>query len=234
MSTNLAKAFIDLGFKPGDTVGVWGPNHPEWILSEYALAKAGLRIVTLNPLYKDQEIIFALNTVSAVAILHAEIIGEIKCLDVINKIKNEIPSLKHNYSFDDDLKNLIKEGRCSNSLLPSVDPNDIFMIQYTSGTTGIPKAAQMTHQSLITSSKNSHVRWNITVNQRVCHGFPLFHIGGSACMTLGAAATGAVSLPLYIFKPDVTLDILQNEKCSVFIGAPVLLTAMLEVPNFKE
>ena len=108
------------------------------------------------------------------------------------------------------------------------------MIQYTSGTTGVPKAAQMTHQSLITSSKNSHVRWNITVNQRVCHGFPLFHIGGSACMTLGAAATGAVSLPLYIFKPDVTLDILQNEKCSVFIGAPVLLTAMLEVPNFKE
>ena len=213
MSTNLAKAFLDVGFKPGDTVGVWGPNHPEWILSEYALAKAGLRIV---------------------AILHAEAIGEIKCLDVINKIKNEIPSLKHNYSFDDGLKNLIKEGRCSNSLLPSVDPNDIFMIQYTSGTTGVPKAAQMTHQSLITSSKNSHVRWNITVNQRVCHGFPLFHIGGSACMTLGAAATGAVSLPLYIFKPDVTLDILQNEKCSVFIGAPVLLTAMLEVPNFKE
>ena len=234
MSTNLAKAFLDVGFKPGDTVGVWGPNHPEWILSEYALAKAGLRIVTLNPLYKDQELIFALNTVSAVAILHAEAIGEIKCLDVINKIKNEIPSLKHNYSFDDGLKNLIKEGRCSNSLLPSVDPNDIFMIQYTSGTTGVPKAAQMTHQSLITSSKNSHVRWNITVNQRVCHGFPLFHIGGSACMTLGAAATGAVSLPLYIFKPDVTLDILQNEKCSVFIGAPVLLTAMLEVPNFKE
>ena len=215
-------------------MGVWGPNHPEWILSEYALAKAGLRIVTLNPLYKDQELIFALNTVSAVAILHAEAIGEIKCLDVINKIKNEIPSLKHNYSFDDGLKNLIKEGRCSNSLLPSVDPNDIFMIQYTSGTTGVPKAAQMTHQSLITSSKNSHVRWNITVNQRVCHGFPLFHIGGSACMTLGAASTGAVSLPLYIFKPDVTLDILQNEKCSVFIGAPVLLTAMLEVPNFKE
>ena len=54
MSTNLAKAFLDVGFKPGDTVGVWGPNHPEWILSEYALAKAGLRIVTLNPLYKDQ------------------------------------------------------------------------------------------------------------------------------------------------------------------------------------
>ena len=234
ISTNLAKAFVDAGFNPGDTVGVWGPNHPEWILTEYALAKAGLRIVTLNPLYKEQELIFALNTVSAVAIVHAEAIGDVKCLNVINTIKNKIPSLKHSYSFNEGLKSLIKKGQASDSSLPIVDPNDIFMIQYTSGTTGLPKAAQMTHQSLITSSKNSHVRWQISSNQRVCHGFPLFHIGGSACMTLGAAATGAVSLPLYIFKPDVTLNILQNEKCSVFIGAPVLLTAMLEVPNFKE
>lgn len=234
MSTNLAKAFVDVGFSPGETIGVWGPNHPEWILTEYALAKAGLRIVTLNPLYKEQELIFALKTVSAVAVVHAELIGGVNSLDVINAIKNEIPSLKYNYTFDEGLKYLIEQGKASNACLPDVDPNDIFMIQYTSGTTGVPKAAQMTHQSLITSSKNSHIRWQITENQRVCHGFPLFHIGGSACMTLGAAATGAVSLPLYIFKPDITLDILQNENCSVFIGAPVLLTAMLEVPNFKE
>ncbi len=234
MSTNLAKAFIDVGFNPGDTVGVWGPNHPEWILTEYALAKAGLKIVTLNPLYKKQELIFALNTVSATGLIHADVIGGVFSIDVIDTIKNEIPSLIHIYTFDNGLKDLIDIGKTSNSKLPIVNPDDIFMIQYTSGTTGVPKAAQMTHKSLITSSKNSHVRWQISANQRVCHGFPLFHIGGSACMTLGAAATGAVSLPLYIFKPDVTLNILQNEKCSVFIGAPVLLTAMLEVPNFQE
>lgn len=234
MSSNLAKAFIDAGFNPGDTVGVWGPNHPEWILTEYALAKAGLRIVTLNPLYKEKELIFALNTVAAVAIVHADVIGGVISSDIINSIKNEIPSLRNTYTFDKGLKNLINKGKKSNSVLPKVNPNDIFMIQYTSGTTGVPKAAQMTHQALITSSKNSHLRWQISANQKVCHGFPLFHIGGSACMTLGAASTGAVSLPLYIFKPDVTLDILQNEQCSVFIGAPVLLTAMLEVPNFKN
>ncbi len=234
MSTNLANAFLDVGFNPGDTVGVWGPNHPEWILTEYALAKAGLKLVTLNPLYKEQELIFALNTVSATGLVHADVIGGVFSRDIINNIKNEISSLEHIYTFDKGLKDLIDRGKNSNSLLPIVNPDDIFMIQYTSGTTGVPKAAQMTHQSLITSSKNSHVRWQISANQRVCHGFPLFHIGGSACMTLGAAATGAVSLPLYIFKPNVTLDIIQNEKCSVFIGAPVLLTAMLEVPNFKE
>ena len=234
MSTNLAKAFLEAGLRSGDTVGVWGPNHPEWILTEYALAKAGLRIVTLNPLYKEQELIFALNTVSATGLVHAEVIGGILSVDVIKNIKDKIPSLDHIYTFDKGLKDLIEKGKNSNCSLPNVNPDDIFMIQYTSGTTGTPKAAQMTHKSLITSSKNSHVRWQINTNQRVCHGFPLFHIGGSACMTLGAAATGAVSLPLYIFKPDVTLNILQNEKCSVFIGAPVLLTAMLEVPNFKE
>jgi len=108
------------------------------------------------------------------------------------------------------------------------------MIQYTSGTTGTPKAAQMTHEALITSSKNSHIRWKVSNSQKVCHGFPLFHIGGSACMTLGAAAMGAVSLPLYIFKPQVTLDILENEKCSMFIGAPVHLTAMMQDPTFKN
>ena len=97
MSTNLAKAFVDVGFSPGETIGVWGPNHPEWILTEYALAKAGLRIVTLNPLYKEQELIFALKTVSAVAVVHAELIGGVNSLDVINAIKNEIPSLKYNY-----------------------------------------------------------------------------------------------------------------------------------------
>ncbi|SVB60318.1 uncharacterized protein METZ01_LOCUS213172, partial [marine metagenome] len=71
MSTNLAKGFLDAGFTSGDTVGVWGPNHPEWILTEYALAKAGLKLVTLNPLYKEKELIFALNTVNATGLIHA-------------------------------------------------------------------------------------------------------------------------------------------------------------------
>ena len=108
------------------------------------------------------------------------------------------------------------------------------MIQYTSGTTGIPKAAQMTHEGLITTSRNSHIRWNISHEQKVAHGFPLFHIGGSACMTLGACSLGATSLPLYIFKPSITLDILEHEECSTFIGAPVLLTAMMEDPTFSQ
>ena len=233
-STDLAKGFLDDGLLPGDTVGVWGPNHPEWILTEYALAKAGLKMVTLNPLYKEQELIFALNTVNAKGLIHADEIGGLKADELIEIIKPEITSLKNIHSFDAGLKKLISSGKESLANLPSVNSKDIFMIQYTSGTTGIPKAAQMTHEALITSSQNSHIRWKVENNQKVCHGFPLFHIGGSACMTLGAASMGAVSLPLYIFKPSVTLDIIENEGCSMFIGAPVHLTAMMQDPSFKD
>ena len=100
------------------------------------------------------------------------------------------------YSFSSGLSEIEESGKKSSLNLPKVSSKDIFMIQYTSGTTGKPKAAQMPHSALVTTAKNSHERWQIGEGHKVCHGFPLFHIGGSACMTLGAAVSGAVSLPL--------------------------------------
>jgi fatty-acyl-CoA synthase len=234
VSSNLARGFISLGLSRGDAVGVWGPNHPEWIIIEYALAKAGLKLVTLNPLYKSRELIFALNTSQVVALMHASSIPNIDVDQIIIEAKNDVPSLLHTLNFHEDLHTLILQGKSKNFLLQPPDPSEVFMIQYTSGTTGVPKAAQMTHQGLITTSRNSHIRWKITHEQKVAHGFPLFHIGGSACMTLGACSLGATSLPLYIFKPSVTLDILEKEECTTFIGAPVLLTAMMEDPSFPQ
>ncbi len=234
VSTNLAKGFLDLGLSQGDAIGVWGPNHPEWIIIEYALAKAGLKLVTLNPLYKSKELIFALNTSQVVALVHAKTIPNIDVDEIVSEVKKDVPSLAHTLNFHEDLQNLIDEGEKKEFFLQPPKPSEVFMIQYTSGTTGIPKAAQMTHQGLITTSRNSHIRWNISHEQKVAHGFPLFHIGGSACMTLGACSLGATSLPLYIFKPSVTLDILEKEECSTFIGAPVLLTAMMEDPTFSQ
>ncbi len=234
VSTNLAKGFLDLGLSKGDAVGVWGPNHPEWIIIEYALAKAGLKLVTLNPLYKSKELIFALNTSQVVALVHAKTIPNIDVDEIVFEVKKDVPSLAHALNFHEDLQNLIDEGEKKEFLLQPPKPSEVFMIQYTSGTTGLPKAAQMTHQGLITTSRNSHIRWNISHEQKVAHGFPLFHIGGSACMTLGACSLGATSLPLYIFKPSITLDILEKEECSTFIGAPVLLTAMMEDPTFSQ
>ena len=234
VSSNLAKGFIGLGLSHGDAVGVWGPNHPEWIIIEYALAKAGLKLVTLNPLYKSKELIFALNTSAVAALIHAKSIPNINVDEIISEVKKDVPSLLHTLNFHEDLKDLINEGKTKDFSIQPPSPSEVFMIQYTSGTTGVPKAAQMTHEGLITTSRNSHIRWKIAHRQKVAHGFPLFHIGGSACMTLGACSLGATSLPLYIFKPSVTLDVLEKEQCTTFIGAPVLLTAMMEDPSFPK
>ena len=121
MSTELAKGFLEAGLSPGDTVGVWGPNHPEWILTEYALAKAGLKMVTLNPLYKEKELIFALNTVQAKGLIHADEIGGLPANDLIKIIKPQIPSLYHIHSFSEGLKQLAIDGEQSLIELPIVN-----------------------------------------------------------------------------------------------------------------
>ncbi len=233
-TTVIAKGLLESGYRPGESIAVWGPNHPEWILSEYAIAKAGLKLVTLNPLYKEMELEFALNSSKVSGIIHADTIGGEEIKKAIESIRDKVPSLQSIHSFTKGIDSLVNLGKGSSINLPQINPEDIFMIQYTSGTTGVPKSAQMQHQSLITTSRNSHIRWQIGVGDKVCHGFPLFHIGGSACMTLGAAVRGAVSLPLFIFKAQATLDIIEKEKCSVFIGVPTMLIAMLEDPTFEK
>ncbi len=233
-TSNIAKGFLEAGYISGDAIAIWGPNHPEWILAEYGLAKAGLKLITLNPLYKKLELEYALSSSKAVAIIHADQIGANVVRTQIESVKEKVQSLRGIYSFSLGLLELEESGKRSSQQLPTVNSKDIFMIQYTSGTTGNPKAAQMPHSALVTTAKNSHKRWQIGEGHKVCHGFPLFHIGGSACMTLGAAVSGAVSLPLYIFKASATLDIIEKEGCSVFIGVPTMLVAMMEDPSIKE
>ena len=111
VSSNLAKGLIELGLSRGDAVGVWGPNHPEWIIIEYALAKAGFKLVTLNPLYKSKELIFALNTSQVVALMHAQSIPNINVDEIISEVKKDVPSLIHTLNFHEDLKDLINEGK---------------------------------------------------------------------------------------------------------------------------
>lgn len=232
MAERLARNILAQGYNPGTKVAVWGPNHPEWILLEYALAKAGLIIVALNPLYKKSELSYALNASEVACIFHADQVGETQLVEVIDAVKKEVPTLRGVYSFSTGIAELLAASPPSSNLA-TVDPNDILMIQYTSGTTGKPKAAQLTHTAITTTAKNSYKRWGFTEGSRVCHGFPLFHVGGSGNSIPGAALNGATTLPLYIFKADQTLDILEKEKCNGFIGVPTMITAMLDSASFS-
>lgn len=232
-AARLAAALLARGYVPGDRIAIWGPNHPHWILLEYALAKAGLVIVALNPLYKRAELIYALNTAQVVAIFHAEQVGGALLHEAIDAVRDSVPTLRERYSFTGDVERLLQDAP-ANYTLPLVDPQSLFMIQYTSGTTGAPKAAQLGHGAVATVARNSYRWWEFGSNDRVCHGFPLFHVGGSCNSTPGAMLVGATTLPLYIFKAHQTLDILERERCTGFLGVPSMLTAMLEDPSFQQ
>lgn len=232
MTARLANALLRFGFQPGERIAVWGPNYPEWVLLEYAIARVGMVIVALNPLYRSAELGFALNDSGAVGIFHAETIGATIPAEIIGQIRSGTPALRQVLSFK-DIPCLIDEA-AGPAPAVAVDPGATAMIQYTSGTTGLPKAVRLSHRALVTTGRNSYRSWQIGEGSRVCFGFPLFHVGGSGNSIPGACLNGATALPLVIFKPDITLDILERECCTAFIGVPTMLIAMLDHPSFVE
>lgn len=231
LSGRLAAALLSLGYAPGDHIAVWGPNHPEWVLLEFALARAGMVIVALNPLYRSIELEFALADSRAVGIFHADAIGAVSPAEVIAEVRHAAPALKRAHSFSSIWKDLLADDVGELSAI-DVDPGQTLMVQYTSGTTGVPKAVRLSHRAINTTSLNAYRRWRIGEDSRVCFGFPLFHVGGSGHSIPGACLSGATALPLYIFKPAVALDILERERCTSFVGVPTMLIAMLDDPSF--
>jgi fatty-acyl-CoA synthase len=229
-ASQLAAALAELGFLPGERLAIWGPNHPEWVLLEYAIAKAGLVLVALNPLYKLAELEFALRDSRAVGIFHADRIGTATPAHIISEARKALPGLRHVHSFSDIMTKLMPMA--GDPITPiGVDPHSLFMIQYTSGTTGVPKAVRLSHRAITVTARNSYLAWGLAEHSRVCPGFPLFHVGGSGNSIPGAALVGATTLPLHIFKPAVTLDVLEREECTAFIGVPTMLIAMLDDPS---
>ncbi len=231
LSGRLAAALQAHGYCAGDRIAVWGPNHPEWVLLEYAIAKAGMVIVALNPLYRSAELRFALSDSCAKGIFHADLVGDHALAETIAGVRGDLPDLAHVHSFSSIWDELLA-GNVSEGARAVVDPDRTFMIQYTSGTTGVPKAVRLSHKALLTTGGNSYRLWELGEHSRVCFGFPLFHVGGSGHSVPGACLTGATAFPLYIFKPSITLDILERERCTTFIGVPTMLIAMLDDPSF--
>lgn len=232
-SSRLAHALIASGYKPGERIAIWAPNHPNWILLEYAMAKAGMVIVAINPLYRAAELQYALSASDVVAIFHADTVGGHSMRATIDAIKSETATLRGIHSLTDDLHRMLAEMPHSGEL-PHVDPNDLFMIQYTSGTTGVPKAAWLPHGSIAAISARTYDRWGFGSGDRVCHGFPMFHVGGSGNSTPGSLIVGAATLPIHIFRAHEALDILEQERCTGFIGVPSMLTAIMEETSLQS
>jgi fatty-acyl-CoA synthase len=215
-------------FAPGERVAVWAPNIPEWVVLEFAAALAGLVLVTVNPAYRPAELAFVLSQSGAAGIF---LVPEFRSpmAAFLDEVRPEVPGLRDTVLFTEWDDFLSSAG--SGTGLPPVVPDDLVQIQYTSGTTGAPKGAELHHRGLTNNARFCMERIGLAPGEVYVNPMPLFHTAGCGLGVLGAAQSLAVHVPVLAFDPAVVLDILEAERSNVLAGVPTMLLAVLEHPD---
>ncbi len=256
----LAKAFISAGLKKGDRVGIWSSNNAEWLLTQYAAAKAGVILVTINPAYRSHELEYVLGQSGCKGLVFqnqfktsdyeamiCEIMPEIK--DALqgklksNKFKNlttvismTSSEIKGIYNWKDFIT-LGKEidDKKLQDRKDNQDIDDAINIQYTSGTTGFPKGATLSHHNILNNGYFTGVTMNFTEKDRLVVPVPLYHCFGMVLANLACLTHGACAIyPSEGFEPDAALKAVQDEKATALYGVPTMFIAELALPDFEE
>jgi len=257
---DLAAGLIALGLKPGERVGIWSPNKMEWVVAQFATAKAGVILVNINPAYRLAELEFALNKVECKALitaaafkssdyagmiralapeidtaspgdLHAEKLPHLRC--VIQFGGGDIAGM---YTFDEIVARGASTGHAAvEALAGTLQFDDPINIQFTSGTTGLPKGATLTHHNILNNGYFLGERMAMTEADRLCIPVPLYHcfgmvIGNLTCLTHGATMVFASEG----FDPLATLEALEAERCTGVLGVPTMFIAQLRHPEFDR
>ena len=256
----LAKAFISAGLQKGDRIGIWSPNNVQWLITQYATAKAGLILVTINPAYRSHELAYVLrqsgckglvlqnnfkssNYEQMLCELCPELLNvsagklkskEYECLSTI--ISTTESSIKGIYSWADF--NHLSKASSDQDLdlrLSSQDMDDPINIQYTSGTTGFPKGATLSHHNILNNGYFVAETMNFDENDRLVVPVPLYHCFGMVMANLGCLTHGACAIyPSEAFEPEAVLNAVQKEKATALYGVPTMFIAELALPNFSE
>ena len=255
-----AAGLLVIGIKKGDRVGIWSPNSLEWCITQFATAKIGAILVCLNPAYRLTELAYALNKVECTAIVTAEKFKSSCYLDMLQQLAPEIstsapgelkakqlPSLRHLIRIGEEpSKGMFNFDQITNfsstsslkkveEIQSSLRPDDPINIQFTSGTTGNPKGATLTHHNILNNGAIVGAGMHLGTEDRLCIPVPLYHcfgmvMGNLACISHGATAV----LPSESFDPELTLSVVEKEKCTALHGVPTMFIAMLDHPRFKD
>jgi fatty-acyl-CoA synthase len=237
----VARALLAAGLEKGDRVGIWSPNDAEWVLVQYATAQVGIVLVNINPAYRTHEVRYALQQ-SGCRMLVSE--TEFKSSDyreMLSEVQGDLPGLERIvYLGTDDWQEFVAAGeavddetlRAREAML---DCNDAINIQYTSGTTGFPKGATLSHRNILNNGFFIGEGCGYTNADRVCIPVPFYHcfgmvLGNLACTTHGAAMV----VPAPAFEPAVTLQTVQDERCTSLYGVPTMFIAELALDNFDD
>jgi len=211
-------------FKKGERVVVWAPNIPEWALMEFACALSGVILVTANPAFQASELRYVLDQSQASALfLVAEYRG-----NPMGEIGAEaVKGLDHVSEVVDMYDHDALYRQVGESTLPAITPMDAAMMQYTSGTTGFPKGAVLSHHGLINNAKHFMNRMEGHSGTKWSNHMPMFHTSGCGMATLGCLQFGAELFMVAMFEPNLILDLIERERITSFVGVPTMLVLML-------
>lgn len=217
-------------YEKGDRIACWAHNIPEWVLLEYGCALAGMVIVTVNPGYRADEVQYVLTQSRSVGLFVFPDFRGNPMLSVAEAIHPNCPELREIVRFDEWTDFLATADATSE--LPTVDPGDPVMLQYTSGTTGFPKGAFLHHRGLHNNAHHFLDRMGIVNGAVYVNTMPLFHTAGSAMGVLGCLAHKNTMVVAEAFEPALVLELIETYKSSGMVGVPTMLIAMIEHPAF--
>jgi len=250
-SNRLASALLGLGLKTGDRVGIWSHNNVPWVLMQIATAKVGLILVNINPAYRTSELEYALNKVGCKALVT---MAQFKTSDYLGMLRElgpaRLPLLQHIFWIDrpgqgDEqpgmrrFSQLLASGDAADPRIAQIQKTlkatDPINIQFTSGTTGFPKGATLTHRNILNNGFFIGECMKLSPVDKLCIPVPLYHcfgmvLGNLACLTHGSA----IVYPNDGFDPLTVLETVQAEKCTGLHGVPTMFIAELDHPRFKE
>ncbi|GFE64386.1 AMP-binding protein [Litoreibacter roseus] len=250
----LAAGLITLGFQKNDRIGIWSPNRYEWLLTQFATARIGVILVNINPAYRTHELEYALNKVGCTGLITApafktsDYAGML--VDLAPELKTSEPGELKSQRFphlstviclgDDTPAGMIPFASVTGdpAALPpldALDRNDPINIQFTSGTTGQPKGATLTHRNIVNNAWFVGDALVLSEQDRLCIPVPFYHCFGMVMGTLGSVLRGtAMIVPGEGFEAAATLKTVSDEKCTALYGVPTMFVNMLEHPNFAS
>jgi fatty-acyl-CoA synthase len=237
----VARGLLALGSEVGDRIGIWSPNCAEWVLVQYATAKAGVILVNINPAYRTSELAYALNQSGCRMLIAAQAFKTSNYEAMIEEVLGDLPALEKVILLGTDGWDELVAGAASVSdetlreRMAGLQFDDAINIQYTSGTTGFPKGATLSHHNILNNGYFIGEACRYTEADRVCIPVPFYHcfgmvLGNLACTTHGAA----IVIPEAGFEPGATLEAVAAERCTSLYGVPTMFIAELDHPDFEK
>ncbi|MHB8696151.1 MAG: AMP-binding protein [Solirubrobacteraceae bacterium] len=236
----LATALDRAGLRKGDRAGVWSPNRAEWALVQYATAKLGVILVNINPAYRLSELEYALRQSGCRWIFTTREFKGSDFVAMVDQVRPDLPELERAVCFDSSEWDVLSSNTTPDpellaARMAELDFDDAINIQYTSGTTGSPKGATLTHHNILNNGDLIAQLIHYTHEDRICIPVPLYHCFGMVIGNLCATVSGACMVyPAEAFDPEATLKACAAERCTSLYGVPTMFIAELAHPTFAD